>query len=359
MYAGPVDVWCRSKESNTAVFDHPLGGVRDSGNYFQTAFGKHLVFLRRKPAPEAQYDSRSREFEDTAKRPVLEQPDEGPGKDSALEYPGGQEAKDKNEVASKVENGVEDSTSPEPSAAAREAYEQYISAYNKLTELMAAGKGDTPEAQEAYKKYKHYKDLYEASIGTGVGKITGEPAADEYPEPPDIKHTGGKVTTTGTGKEISASFTIPPRSGSYAWEHTKLLTIPGNGAVVFDAKATNDIHVCFAETASNRSPLYEVVIGGWNNTQTVIRKGRQTPHNGHARVNAKQNPQAMVAANRWATYWVSVNCGLVAIGRGKSVGQNIILTWQDPDPLQNLKTIAFSTWNTPVEYRNIRLRPVD
>ena len=67
----------------------------------------------------------------------------------------------------------------------------------------------------------------------------------------------------------------------------------------------------------------------------------------------------MVAANRWAAYWASVNGGLVAIGRGKSVGENIILTWKNPDPLQNLKTIAFSTWNTPVEYRNIRLRPVD
>lgn len=172
----------------------------------------------------------------------------------------------------------------------------------------------------------------------------------------------GSVEQPGSGsdnnKEISASFTIPPRSGSYAWEHTEMLTIPGSSAVVFDAKATNDIHVCFAETASDRSPLYEVVIGGWNNTQTVIRKGRQNPHQGHARVNVKQNPQAVVAANHWATYWVSVNKGLVLVGRGEIVGQNITLKWQDPDPLQHLKDIAFSTWNTPVEFRNIRLRSV-
>ena len=51
-YAGGPEVWCRSKESGTAVFDHPLGGDRDSNNYFQTAFGKHLVFLRRKPAKD-------------------------------------------------------------------------------------------------------------------------------------------------------------------------------------------------------------------------------------------------------------------------------------------------------------------
>ena len=59
-----------------------------------------------------------------------------------------------------------ESTIPEPSAEAREAEQQYTSAYNKLTKLMADGKGDTPEGQAAYKAYKKAKDKYEAILKT-------------------------------------------------------------------------------------------------------------------------------------------------------------------------------------------------
>ena len=44
---------------------------------------------------------------------------------------------------------------------ATKAYQDYIEAYNKLTELMSAGKGDTPEAQQAYQEYKEAKEIYE------------------------------------------------------------------------------------------------------------------------------------------------------------------------------------------------------
>ncbi len=46
----------------------------------------------------------------------------------------------------------------------KKAYADYIAAYNRLTKLMSKGKGDTPEAQAAYKAYKAAKDHYEASL---------------------------------------------------------------------------------------------------------------------------------------------------------------------------------------------------
>ncbi|GAB6143844.1 PKD domain-containing protein [Desulfocicer niacini] len=59
-----------------------------------------------------------------------------------------------------------DTDNPPPDPAISKAYQQYIAAYNALTSLMAAGKGDTPQAQEAYKKYKDAKDLYETALNT-------------------------------------------------------------------------------------------------------------------------------------------------------------------------------------------------
>ncbi len=44
---------------------------------------------------------------------------------------------------------------------ATEAYQDYIAAYNKLTDLMSQGKGDTPEADQAYADYLEAKENYE------------------------------------------------------------------------------------------------------------------------------------------------------------------------------------------------------
>jgi len=41
------------------------------------------------------------------------------------------------------------------------AYQEYIAAYNVLTDLMSQGKGDTPEAQQAYQDYLTAKENYE------------------------------------------------------------------------------------------------------------------------------------------------------------------------------------------------------
>jgi hypothetical protein len=61
------------------------------------------------------------------------------------------------------------------------SYLQYVKAYNGLTDLMAKGKGDTPEALEADGLYRFYKECYEASIVDGViiddsGTDDNEPA---------------------------------------------------------------------------------------------------------------------------------------------------------------------------------------
>jgi len=46
-------------------------------------------------------------------------------------------------------------------SATKDAYRRYIAAYNKLTQLMSHGKGDTPAAQRAFKEYTYEKQRYE------------------------------------------------------------------------------------------------------------------------------------------------------------------------------------------------------
>ena len=53
-----------------------------------------------------------------------------------------------------------DAPPPKQSDALKQAEAEATKAYNRLTSLMAAGKGDTPEAQQAYQEYKQARDRY-------------------------------------------------------------------------------------------------------------------------------------------------------------------------------------------------------
>jgi len=62
-----------------------------------------------------------------------------------------------------VQDQQDDSDSGGATAAeATAAYQEYIEKYNALTDLMSQGKGDTPEANQAYAEYKEAKENYEA-----------------------------------------------------------------------------------------------------------------------------------------------------------------------------------------------------
>ena len=152
-----------------------------------------------------------------------------------------------------------------------------------------------------------------------------------------------------------ASFEIPNKGGKYDWEHTQNISIPGEGAVVFEAKTISDLTIGFAENITDRNSMYEIVIGAFGNAKALIRKGAQTPPQGHAQVTVNTNKMASVPSNQWISYWACVKDGLVKFGRGKMVGQNIILEWQDPNPLRDIRKIGFSSWNTPIKFRNVAI----
>lgn len=102
-----------------------------------------------------------------------------------------------NAAAAPPTAGAEPSATTAPSPPdSRTSYKVYIAAYNKLTSLMAQGKGDTPEAREAYQQYVEAKKAYEASV-TAPPKPVGPPPATPQ----------GRPDPTGTVPPVA---TVPP-----------------------------------------------------------------------------------------------------------------------------------------------------
>ncbi|PCJ12627.1 MAG: hypothetical protein COB04_17470 [Gammaproteobacteria bacterium] len=147
---------------------------------------------------------------------------------------------------------------------------------------------------------------------------------------------------------VEFDLSIDAKYGSYEWPN-KSLPITGHASVVFQAKGANDLHIAIANSEDDGATLYEVVIGGWGNTQSVIRRSRAGANEA-----ITNNTDAMLD-NGWATYWVTLSNGRIAYGKGSEPGHNEKLSWQDPTPHNGLKWIGFSTWNAPIQYRDIEI----
>ena len=136
---------------------------------------------------------------------------------------------------------------------------------------------------------------------------------------------------------------------------------------MFEAKGENDICVCIHHSLSEElcgrqdiagGPAYEILIGGWANTKTVIRKY------GHvqAAVTRDRNQRAVIVnTNVFCRYRITANKGRITIWReptGDDNNREELLDWLDPEPERGLTCVGLATWNKPVQYQNVQVLPL-
>ena len=95
-------------------------------------------------------------------------------------------------------------------------------------------------------------------------------------------------------------------------------------AVVFDVQAGNDAHVGFFSDAADSGEVYEIVISGWGNQQSVIRECNQCPNQ------VTVATPGLLDGNSPTSFWADAVDGLVRLGTGSDVGENTLMQWQDP-----------------------------
>ena len=94
-------------------------------------------------------------------------------------------------------------------------------------------------------------------------------------------------------------------------------------------RASNDAHIGFMCNSCN--DFYEIVIGGWANTASVIRRKLLGTYDGDAKNSASTS--GIVDGNEYRPFWAQSLNGMVRFGTGHIIGQNVIVQWQDPSPM--------------------------
>jgi len=211
------------------------------------------------------------------------------------------------------------------------------------------------------------------------GKINGlDPRAPEgtdfvFP----LSYVGTQAANNALAAEkakISAGFSVQGNPNGYAYYSTWnwMLQTPGRGQVSFSAVAQNDITVLISQTigstvgTSTRGPVpsYEIVLGGWGNTKSQLRKGPQNQTSLTAGTNWDTAKIPANSASNPAKFVISINQtgNSVTITVNGLVGPDgktpVTLTYTDMNPIPNAQYISFTAWNTPITYSNIALAPL-
>ena len=88
--------------------------------------------------------------------------------------------------------------------------------------------------------------------------------------------------------------------------------------------------------------MYEVVIGGWSNTKSVIRRAKQSQQKVEA------STPSIVSPTEFRGFWITYNNGVIKVGKE---GQEAFMEWIDPNPLP-VNNMGYSTgWGSNGEFK--------
>ncbi|CAH1259009.1 PKDREJ [Branchiostoma lanceolatum] len=162
--------------------------------------------------------------------------------------------------------------------------------------------------------------LTEAEIGATCGGTAGGNIINWGR---DTFELFGQVTTRSSAVECDCSHSRSTTDvKTYQWD----MTLPGSSPLTFSVKANSDAHIALSSEGATLNDMYEIVIGGWSNTQSVIRRSPD------GNIEATASTPGIVSANEFRDFWVSwTDDGTIAVGReGES---SPFMQWRDPAPL--------------------------
>jgi len=258
---------------------------------------------------------------------------------------------------------------------------------NGYSDVINGNAKSLPNSNASQEYTTGYQFAYPIGSTRGTGYIAGNNAgANSTALSPltsnssDPVYAGGYNAGAADAFAIITNYTAPAgNDGIYpVWRPTWVLLTPGVGSVSFNAVAANDITVVISPTSqngsqtTNRGPAYEIVLGGWGNKASCIRKNPQG-----SVILAGGDPSSPVGNTNWNTARIITNNAgspaLITINvdqyKRTTDQQNIVkitvygavdannnpvtLTYEDTNPILNTYYFSLTSWDTQIVYSNI------
>ncbi|ELU10678.1 hypothetical protein CAPTEDRAFT_63764, partial [Capitella teleta] len=189
---------------------------------------------------------------------------------------------------------------------------------------------DTPgilscdEYREFWISWEH--DMIEVGTGTDTGRdmFMNYAGTSLFP-------IHGLAVSTGWGAEgdwelnLKITFeTVDSYTYTQNW-----VSVVDQDHIVMKVQACADAHIIFSETEDEISDnVYEVIIGGWDNTKSAIRDSADS-----ADIATEAFTPNITDCQEKRPFWISWEDGMLRAGEGNIRDEKVLLEWRDPEPL--------------------------
>ncbi|XP_014232708.1 C3 and PZP-like alpha-2-macroglobulin domain-containing protein 8 isoform X1 [Trichogramma pretiosum] len=114
------------------------------------------------------------------------------------------------------------------------------------------------------------------------------------------------------------------------------------GQIQFRVKAPHDCHVALTTSPAESDPMWEIFIGGWKNSKSVIRKNRTKPD-----VSEVDTPD-ILSGDEFRGFWIRWNAGYLTVGKENE--PEPFMSYVDPDGFQPTHLGVCTGWGTGGEW---------
>ena len=102
--------------------------------------------------------------------------------------------------------------------------------------------------------------------------------------------------------------------------------------------ACHDAHIALSRDKNDSANTYEIVIGGWGNTQSLIRNCIQCNH-----MDTAANQNYPLDCSQYRPFWVSWTDNVIKVGTGHDVSINRFLFWNVTSSPHAVNYLAVAT----------------
>lgn len=238
---------------------------------------------------------------------------------------------------------------------------QFWVSINAKTQLIQVGRGNQPDLGSVICIHKDINFIHEAqyvcftswNVPVIYSNISVASLPDTVNRQPLNKRELGIIAGEPSDLRI---LDLGPMRGVYNWAQHYQLPKHGQGFVSFAAKGSNDVHVAISPEPRSMDPMYEIVIGGWRNTRSVIRRRSQGPALCTVAAGLVE-PQSDSPNYLWVS--IDKKARLIQVGRGKQPDlPSVFCVYKDLDFIRRAQYICFSSWNASVTYSDISVGDV-
>ncbi|KAG8240221.1 hypothetical protein J437_LFUL004681 [Ladona fulva] len=96
------------------------------------------------------------------------------------------------------------------------------------------------------------------------------------------------------------------------------------GFVQFTVTAPNDAHIALTTGPAVSNPMYEIILGGWENTKSTLRRDRQKP------TRVQVYTPNLLSGTEERKFWIKCNHGHIQVGQGGH--HHPFMVYIDPEP---------------------------